>query len=51
QAATHLVAIDIGTRIELRLNVNKELAVVPSGLSEREILILEKDDQTVAELK
>ena len=51
QAATHLVAIDIGTRIELRLNVNKELAVVPSGLSEREILIIEKDDQTVAEVK
>jgi hypothetical protein len=43
---THLQAIDLGTRIELRLNANKELAVVPTGLSEREILILEKGDQT-----
>jgi hypothetical protein len=39
-ALTVAEAIDLGTRIELRLNANKELAVVPSGLSEREILLL-----------
>lgn len=40
QALTVAEAIDIGTRIELRLNANKELAVVPFGASEREILLI-----------
>lgn len=55
QTATHLEAIDVGSRLELRLNDNKELAVVPSGLSDRDIAILEKEDQsnqaTVQEVK
>ena len=46
QPLTHLEAIDIGARLELRLNENKELAVVPSGLSDRDIAILEKEDQS-----
>jgi hypothetical protein len=38
-------AIDLGTRIELKLNANKELAVVPFGLSEREILVVLEQDK------
>ncbi|RYZ78742.1 MAG: hypothetical protein EOO68_39905 [Moraxellaceae bacterium] len=43
---THAEAVELGSRIELRLNANKELMVVPSGLSERQVLELEKEDQS-----
>lgn len=38
-------AIDIGTKIELRLNSNNELAVVPFGASERDILVIADQDK------
>ena len=46
KSLTHLEALDAGSRLELQLNANKEIAVVPSGLSERQILELEKEDQS-----
>jgi hypothetical protein len=44
-ALTHAEAIDLGTKIELRLNANQELAVVPFGSSERDILLIADQDK------
>jgi hypothetical protein len=44
-ALTHAEAIELGTKIELRLNSNNELAVVPYGASERDILLISDQDK------